>query len=206
MNVSLNQLLLNETEAEERAAQRYDTLNMQLEQIIAKLNDPMNSNPSNRAIGNAETGTSLKSQEILAVEFHEASLKCTTSCACSCHRRTKLKLLSTLFIGYTGSVLRKNDCYKYGCSTTRPAFEGSFTYYFPLWFVQKSLTISMRISRLGDPSLAITAHHVLPRYSEPFLAVERGDASTLLELLKSGKLHPNSVEMGYGYTLLQVSH
>jgi len=206
MNVSLNQLLLNEAEAEERATQRYDALSMRLEQIIAKLNGPMNSNALNRTIGNVDSRSNPRSEEILAVQFNETSLRCTTSCECSCHRRTKLKIFSTLFIGYTGSVLRKNDCYKYGCSTTRPTFEGSFTYYFPLWFVQKSLTISMRISRLGDPSLAITAHHVLPRYSEPFLAVERGDTSTLLELLKSGNLHPNSVEMGYGYTLLQVSN
>ncbi|ORY12010.1 ankyrin repeat-containing domain protein [Clohesyomyces aquaticus] len=73
------------------------------------------------------------------------------------------------------------------------------------WFVRKAFTFSFSVSRLGDPTLTITARNILPSYSEPFLAIERGDTLRILEMLRERSLHPNSIDGVFGRTLLHAA-
>ncbi|KAF2175575.1 hypothetical protein K469DRAFT_65239 [Zopfia rhizophila CBS 207.26] len=145
-HLAVSEIHINGLEAEKTARERHTLLDMQLQQIIGKLDGSNFDDKIHQKRNNPRLGSSAQPADV--VEFSAAPLNCTVSCKCPCHIRTRLNFLSTILVGYTGSVVRSYDCHKNSCSGRSTAFKANLTYRFPRWFMGKAITSASKSPNL----------------------------------------------------------
>ena len=132
-------------------------------------------------------------------------------CSCPCHSKTNLRtpqllqqLAGRLFLGYTGTPCFRTKCLpecSQGESTTF-----NMTYFFPKWFFEKAISISVTEGILGTPNLNIKIRRLVPEVSQVFALSRYGDVEGLKTLFMQKQASPDDVHIRGGWTALHVSN
>ncbi|KAL8723155.1 MAG: hypothetical protein Q9225_000496 [Loekoesia sp. 1 TL-2023] len=157
-----------------------------------------------------------KSQELapVAIPVHNTLADdptCWSGCACQCHRRNSLKspevlrkISGQLFLGYNGSLVFQQRCNVPNCRT-RSATSPQVSYYFPKWFVQKAITISMTKTAFGTPNLNLKVRRVVSEMSDLFRLSRFGDVEGCQTLFSKQQASPDDVNPIGGWTALHFA-
>ncbi|KAL9043864.1 MAG: hypothetical protein Q9214_002961, partial [Letrouitia sp. 1 TL-2023] len=136
---------------------------------------------------------------------------CSSNCACQCHRRHGLKtpaVLSSisgqLLLGYSGSLVLQQRCNVPTCRFQN-AKSPSLSYYFPHWFVQRAITISMTTTAFGTPNLNIKVRRVVSEMSDLFRLSRFGDVEGCQTLFSKQQASPDDVNPIGGWTALHFA-
>ena len=134
---------------------------------------------------------------------------CAVECACPCHSKTVVqtpqllqRVTGRLFLGYTGTPCFRVKCLP-GC-TQAASTAFNMTYFFPHWFFEKAISLSMTEGFLGTPSLNIKLRRVVPEMSHVFAMSRYGDVEGLKALFMERKASPDDVHIRGGWNPLHV--
>ncbi|MCJ1394668.1 hypothetical protein MMC18_007548 [Xylographa bjoerkii] len=153
-------------------------------------------------------GASLLS---VAVAKQGKSLRiCPDECPCVCHSRTTFRtpeilqqITGRLFLGYSGRHVLQQECIE-SC-LQRDAKSVHMTYFFPKWFFQRAISISMVNSLLGTPTLNIKVRRVVPEMSQLFSLSRYGDVEGLRDLFTKRLASSDDVHIRGGWTALHFA-
>ena len=136
---------------------------------------------------------------------------CYPTCACQCHRRRGVKspamlskISGQLLLGYNGSLVFQQRCNIPTCRQ-QSAKSPQACYYFPQWFVQRAVTVSMTTTVFGTPNLNIKVRRVVSEMSDLFRLSRFGDVQGCQELFSKQQASPDDVNPIGGWTALHVS-
>ena len=159
-----------------------------------------------------ERGHDMSPIEVPMSTISAGEKRCWSDCACECHRRQNVKtptilnsIAGNLLLGYNGSMVFQQRC---TVSTCRKRSDKSpqISYYFPKWFVQRAITLSMTTTAFGTPSLNLKVRRVVSEMSELFRLSRFGDVEGLKALFSAQKASPDDVNPIGGWTALHVSN
>ena len=140
------------------------------------------------------------------------SRRCRDGCSCECHKYRRFntppvlsRILGTLFIGYSGLPILGGNCGNRVCKTSSNRYL-ELTYFFPLWFLAKAVSLVAGTPYMGRLTLGII---VRGRLNDDFdlnffRKVENGDNKGVISLLESRKVCPNDTHLFAGTTALHV--
>ena len=157
---------------------------------------------------------SASDQSVFSIAIR-AKLKKTRSCAptcpCLCHSKTNLRtpqllqrLTGRLFLGYTGTPYFRTKCLPECSQGESTAF--SMTYFFPKWFFEKAISLSVTEGFLGTPNLNMKIRRLVPEMSQIFAMSRYGDVEGLKTLFMQKQASPDDVHVRGGWTALHVSN
>lgn len=135
--------------------------------------------------------------------------QCSKLCKCQCHFRTQIRTpswlkatLGNLLLSYH-SLIRTTPCDYPPCRQSPRKTE--FTYYFPQWFAQRALMISLipALDKSGA-SLALTTPVIISDDSTILQAARYGNLPYLKQLFTQG-YSPHVVSTTYGYSLVEIA-
>lgn len=136
---------------------------------------------------------------------------CWSDCACLCHRRSSFKspavlkkISGQLFLGYNGSLVFQQRCTVPTCRT-KSAKSPQISYYFPKWFVQRAITISMTTTAFGTPNLNLKVRRVVSEMSDLFRLSRFGDVEGCQTLFSKQQASPDDVNPIGGWTALHFA-
>lgn len=136
---------------------------------------------------------------------------CWSDCACSCHRRQNFKtptilsnIAGNLMLGYNGSMVLKQRCTVASCRKCSDK-SPQISYYFPSWFVQRAITLSLTKTAFGTPTLNLKVRRVVSEMSELFRLSRFGDVAGVQALFSAQEASPDDVNPIGGWTALHVS-
>lgn len=142
--------------------------------------------------------------------YKPISLHC--NCNCSCHERHSTRspratdrIIGTLFTGYLDVPFfyrrcNKSDC-KRPCSNSQISI--SLTYFFPLWFLSKAISLSIQQHIWGfDYNLRV--NHCVSFSSAIFQYSYQGNTSGIKSILKARSGSPFDITYGTQRSLLGV--
>ena len=136
---------------------------------------------------------------------------CALTCQCQCHSKTNLqtpqllqRLTGRLLLGYTGIPYFRTKCLPECSREDSKGF--TMTYFFPQWFFEKAVSLSVNETFLGTPSLNVKLRRVVPEMSHVFAMSRYGDVEGLKTLFLERKASPDDVHIRGGWNPLHVSH
>lgn len=134
-----------------------------------------------------------------------------SKCACACHRKQNLrtpailtKVAGNMMLGYNGSIIFQQRCSVTACRK-RSDRSPQISYYFPSWFVQRAITLSMTSTAFGTPTLNLKVRRVVSEMSELFRLSRFGDVQGVQTLFSAQEASPDDVNPIGGWTALHVS-
>lgn len=139
---------------------------------------------------------------------------CNKWCSCVCHRQNHLKfstpltyVLGSLFVGYSGLPVSTPPCNEHSCVRRAiPSFE--FSYYFPRWFLARSILLSLKVVPLMGPELTLRMPRLIRWTSKEanlFHLAKAGDLHGIQSLFTAGTVTPFDVTLSSGESALFVS-
>jgi len=174
-----------------------------------------------RLHGNEIRQTALETQPLLEIGSSSSVLsikayaqgfrsRCNNWCSCVCHSRRTIKLstpmkniLGSLFIGYTGFPKLTPVCNEARCKKrSSPKIE--LTYYFPLWFLARVVSITALFSDARGPELNLKMPRMVGWTSPLWRSARADDLFTVRNLFWSGMASPFDVN-AYGQSALHVN-
>ena len=148
----------------------------------------------------------------LVVELAQSSTTiavCPASCSCHCHLRSRVTPPSTLqqitgrlFLGYAGNPILQRPCQQ-SC-LRRGKSSLSLTYFFPRWFLQQAISVSVAYSYFGTPNVNLKVRRVVPGLSKLWSMSKYGDVQGLRDLFVNGLASPDDVHVRGGWSALHV--
>ena len=136
---------------------------------------------------------------------------CAPTCPCSCHSKTTVRtpqllqrLTGRLFLGYTGTPYFRTKCLPLCSQGESTAF--NMTYFFPKWFFEKAISLSVTEGIFGTPNLNLKIRRLVPEMSLVFTMSRYGDVEGLKELFMQRQASPDDVHIRGGWTALHVSN
>ncbi|KAF2219190.1 hypothetical protein BDZ85DRAFT_46813 [Elsinoe ampelina] len=148
----------------------------------------------------------LKSDSDLLFEGHrglEVSVvwrprwACDSACLCVCHelvhgRSSKMldRFLGILFWGYSGLPVMRKRCDVATCRRKR-GLRFNMSYYFPGWFVEKRIELTLRSMPLGAPQLSIKMASIVNNGALVFKYVHNRNLTGIQSLFSSGLASPS---------------
>ena len=79
------------------------------------------------------------------------------------------------------------------------------TYFFPKWFFEKAISLSITEGLLGTPHLQVKIRRLVPEMSQVFAMSRYGDVDGLKALFMRREPSPDDVHIRGGWTALHVS-
>lgn len=135
---------------------------------------------------------------------------CPPDCPCRCHAGTVYNTpqllqnaIGRLFLGYTGTPAARQNCLPSCRQRDNEGFQ--MTYFFPKWFLQRAVSLSMMSGLLGSPSLNLKIRRLVPEMSHLFALSRYGDVEGLRSLFMKRLASPDDVHIRGGWTALHVS-
>ena len=110
-----------------------------------------------------------------------------------------------LFVGYSGLPILSPACTEKSCrwpSTNKSSI--GITYYFPVWFVARILSVSLSFTLLSGPEMSLRMPRVVQRDSAIWDFAETGNTEGMQMMFAEGMASPYDVG-GYGQSALHVS-
>ena len=151
-------------------------------------------------------------QSVFSMTFRaklRSGRSCPRSCPCGCHSRTNFqtpqllqRITGRLFLGYTGTPYFRAKCLPECSQKDSTAFR--MTYFFPKWFFEKAISLSITEGYLSTPNLNIKVRRVVPEVSQIFAMSRYGDVEGLKTLFMENKASPDDVHVRGGWTALHV--
>ena len=134
---------------------------------------------------------------------------CPVSCSCHCHIRSRVtppsilqQITGRLFLGYAGNPILQRPCQQFCLQRDKTSF--NLTYFFPRWFLQQAISLSVAQSQFGTPSLNLKIRRVVPEVSKLFSMSKYGDVQGLRDLFTKGHASPDDVHISGGWSPLHV--
>lgn len=133
-------------------------------------------------------------------------------CNCSCHERHSVRspratdrFIGTLFAGYLGVPYLYRGCNKSSCmrSCSSSQISISLTYFLPLWFLSKAITLSIQ-QHIWGLDYNIRVNHCVSFSSAIFQYAYQGNASGIKSILKARSGSPFDITYGAQRSLLGV--
>jgi hypothetical protein len=150
--------------------------------------------------------------DILVQTSHRARAACELGCTCSCHRRGGFRtpsflnrVLGSLFIGYSGLPLVSRSCDQSLCRRQGRYTSTTFSYYFPGWFMLRSVYMTIKNSPLRGPEAHLNVSRVVWDQAEIFWHSINGNIDGIKALFDAGLASPNDVAFEDNYSPLLVS-
>ena len=140
----------------------------------------------------------------------EALSLCGNSCLCHCHLRHKYqafsildRVIGRLFLGYSGPSLRRQQC---NLETCRQSGDKStqLTYFFPRWFFDKVLTVSL-VAGVGAPSLNVKIRRTVPETSSLFGLSRVEGVAGIQHIFEASTGSPDDIDPRGGWTPLHFA-
>ena len=135
----------------------------------------------------------------LQVTRHIVYKKCPLGCPCVCHSTQQWKMpeaidniTGKLFCGYSGKPLLSQRCSIPSC-LEQQATSTWMTYFFPRWFINRIISLNLRVDDLGSPSFSLKTRRAVPEMSQIFTLSRLGDLAGLQQLLGSRTASPNDI-------------
>ena len=135
---------------------------------------------------------------------------CNRWCSCVCHHKRHIQtpqllqnLIGSLFIGYSGLPMLTKPCDQYACHQ-RAQPTSSVTYYFPSWFLARTLSILFSSTPLAGPVVSLKCQRTVPRDADIFKIARAGNVDKMRDLFEKGLASPHDVNFESGGTALRV--
>ena len=135
---------------------------------------------------------------------------CPRDCLCPSHSRALYKtpqllqyVTGRLFLGYNGRPVVRKQCLSSCRQRESEAIQ--MTYFFPRWFVQRAISVSMNNGLLGTPTFNIKIRRLVPEMSNLFSLSRYGDVDGLRNLFVTRQASPDDVHCRGGWTAIHVS-
>jgi len=158
------------------------------------------------SLGETGPGSALLTVKAYAERFKST---CNNWCSCICHTRRTAKsssllksVLGSLFIGYTGFPTLTPACNEAKCSK-RSSPKVEITYYFPLWFLSRVMSITAVLSDARGPELNLRMPRMVGWTSPLWRSAQADDLFTVRSIFASGMASPFDVN-AYGQSALHV--
>lgn len=114
------------------------------------------------------------------------------------------QFLGSLFVGYNGIPSLSSKCNeKYCQGQSAPTLR--LSYYFPSWFLNRTLQFAILGSCVGGPQISLSLPKVVADNSDVFVFAVQGNLDGMRSLFKRGAASPFDVGVGTGRTALHVS-
>lgn len=138
---------------------------------------------------------------------------CKKWCSCVCHKQNHLKfstpltyVLGSLFVGYSGLPVSTPPCNEHSCLRRAiPALE--FSYYFPGWFLARSLLMSLKLVPLAGPELTLRMPRLIrwtTKEANLFHSARAGKLEAIQSMFTGGIVTPFDVTLSLGESALFV--
>ena len=182
--------------------------NQSADQELAKIS-PSNTLNQTKKIEDF-TRYSIKSRPI-AIEMGSGSATrlCPSDCQCHCHSKSVFstpsilqQVTGRLFLGYSGKIAVQSTCVE-SCRR-RDGDTFKMTFFFPKWFLQRAVLISLVNTCFGATNLNIKICRVVPEMSKLFPMSRYGYVEGLKQLFIDGLASPDDVHIRGGWTSLHV--
>jgi hypothetical protein len=139
---------------------------------------------------------------------------CNKWCSCVCHKHNYLKLstpldyvLGSLFVGYSGLPISTPACSEHSCLRRAiPSME--LSYYFPRWFLARSIFMSLKVVPLVGPELTLRTPRLIRWTSKEanlFHLAMAGNIRGIQSMFSDGTATPFDVTLSSGKSALFVS-
>lgn len=150
------------------------------------------------------------------VRFRTSTFKgnsCTVLCQCDCHQTSWLRsprslqgIIGFLFIGYSG--LSRPSFFNRPCSEKmchrHKSFSVSVNYYFPLWFLWRSIVIRNGNDTSG-PSITLRTPRLVENDADVLFYALEGNINGMQMLFTKGEASPFDINCVTGESLMHVS-
>ena len=164
--------------------------------------------PPSRTLFNSNQMTAVSAVGIRVASFPRTP--CTPWCSCICHTESRYRsprffdqVLGTLFVGYSGSPVGRQQCNEKSCHLQSQPMS-YVTYYFPQWFLSRVVTLTMTNTPLAGPVASLKVRRTIPGDAEIFTQAKSGSASDMKALFEKGLASPHDVHYDSGVTALHV--
>jgi hypothetical protein len=139
------------------------------------------------------------------------SWACDSSCHCLCHETTHGRspelldrFLGILFWGYCGLPIARKRCDVAACRRRR-GLKFAMSYYFPAWFVEKKIELTLRSMPLAGPQISIKMASIVSNGALLFKYTHNKDLVGIKSLFSQGLAAPSDAGHLDGCTALHVS-
>jgi hypothetical protein len=143
---------------------------------------------------------------------HFPRTACKPWCSCICHTETRLqtpqflrRFLGNLFVGYSGLPVLTKPCNQNSCHL-RAQPMSYITYFFPLWFLDRMVSLTMTTIPLAGPVISLKTQRTVPGTADIFTYAKSGNVDKMQMLFKEGLASPHDVHYESGVTALHVSY
>lgn len=142
---------------------------------------------------------------------HFPRTACKPWCSCVCHTESRIqtpqflqRFLGNLFIGYSGLPVLTKSCNQQTCHM-RAQPMSYITYFFPLWFLDRMISLTMTTTPLAGPVVSLKTQRTVPGNADIFTYAKSGNVEELQILFEKGLASPHDVHYESGVTALHAS-
>ena len=131
---------------------------------------------------------------------------CNVRCGCMCHKHGDFRtpsflqgVVGSLFVGYVGGLVQTTKCDEPKCLRAHRR-STRITYYFPMWFISRAITVS-----ISGPQVSLTALRIRNRNDLVFVfAKDDDDWNLLADMFDHRLASPLDIDQD-GWSILHVS-
>lgn len=138
---------------------------------------------------------------------------CSEWCSCNCHRPGAISantpfnsMLGFLFVGYSGLPVIRAPCNERSC-TRRSDLSLVIVYFFPLWFLARYLSMSIRVNPLLGPMINIRTPRLIrwmDKEAQLFHFAKAGNIDGIRNLFSARVASPFDLTVAQGESALFV--